>query len=282
MMASGLRPKIYLLLCVLGLLLEGTWILLHAPVTCFHCHKALSVPSHELPNELCQACADELRQTLGAGGARQSATIRPPLIGYTPPYPIEPANPCVVLETTRGEVMVELFEKRAPISTANFLSYVRGGHYDGIIFHRLEDYLCVSGRFRGGYNGQPAVIIPQSPPIKSESDDGLDNRVGTLSLPRQDSDANSATSDFFFNLIDNPSYNRRGSAPNEAGYAVFGQIVKGFEVVDSLRFLPLSPTPIGGSDKAPREAVLVRRAYVAEPQTLGSVAGLGSRTQTGR
>ena len=268
-MKAELRPRIYLALCLIALTLEGLYIFLNRPLSCLKCKSALVEPSHELPGEFCQPCVEQLRTIL-----------TPVPVVYDPPYPVDPQDPVVVIETTRGKVEVELFAQKTPSSTENFLRYVRAHHYDGVIFHRIEDYLCVTGRYRGGYAGAPLDTIPQGAPIKSESGRGFDNKVGTLALPRQDNDAHSATSDFFFNLRDAPHYNRSGPAAKEAGYAVFGQVLSGYDVLDRMRYLPVTDKPIGpGWERMPREAIVIRRAYEKLPSVvIGTVATIDTRS----
>jgi cyclophilin family peptidyl-prolyl cis-trans isomerase len=270
-MSPDARPRVYLLLCLVALFLEGAWILVHRPEVCGKCKTAL-VPSREFPAELCQPCVDQIRAVLGAPAPTQGGGV----VVYEPPYPIDPSDPVVTLETSRGKVQVELFAKRAPISTENFLRYARAHHYDGVIFHRIEDYLCVSGRNRGGY-GKPLVVIPQFPPIASEAGlGGLGNRLGTISLPHADGDADSATSDFFFNVKDNPFYDR----PRPNGYAVFGQVIRGFDVVHAMRFLPVVAQPW---PRFPADPITIHRVYEEAPLAgSGAVSALESRTQTGR
>jgi cyclophilin family peptidyl-prolyl cis-trans isomerase len=260
---ESLRPKIYFALCLLALFLEMGWIVAKAPTLCVKCKKTLAPPSREYPTELCQSCVEELRNRLA-----------PLPTYYDPPYPVDPADPVVTLDTTRGRGEGERFAKRAPVSTENFLRYVRGHHYDGCIFHRLEDYLCVAGRHRGGYGNEALVVIPQFPPIPSESANGVENRIGTISLPHLDENENSATSDFFFNLKDNPYYNRRGPSPKEAGYAAFGQVIKGFEVLDALRSLPVRDKPW---PRFPAEPVVIRRVFENAPVTGAGTAAVDSR-----
>lgn len=268
------RPKIYLALCVIALFLELAWIVTHAPPACGRCKQALVSPSPEVP-ELCTTCVEQIRAIL-------APKAPPPSLPYLPPYPVDSKDPIVTLETTRGTVQVELFARKAPLSTENFLRYVRAHRYDEVIFHRLEDYICVTGRLRGGY-GVPLSVIPQFPPIPSESQNGLRNLRGTLQLPRLDADQNTATGDFAFNLKDNPYYDWRDSTPQGAGYAVFGQVIQGFEVLDQTRSLPLVTRAIGpGYEHMPRDPVKVRRAYEVQPVTLGEVAPLDTRVPAGR
>jgi cyclophilin family peptidyl-prolyl cis-trans isomerase len=289
------RPKLYLLLCVIALLVELTFSIAKAPPPCVRCGQPMDPgdqkepteqggrrASRELP-EMCEECVEFIRRRLNAttGGNFGTSVLAVP---YNPPYPIDPADPLVKLETSRGTVVIELFSKRAPISTDNFLRYARAHAYDDVIFHRIEDYLCVTGRLRGGYSGQPLVVTQQFPPIKSESRNGLQNRRGTVQLPRQDASQDTATGDFCFNYKDNYYLDWKGDSPDKAGYCVFGQVVRGFEVLDGFRGLP-DPTNEQlkqwgeGYAHMKRDPVKVIRAYEVDAHTIfGTVALLQSAT----
>lgn len=129
-------------------------------------------------------------------------------------------------ETTLGSFTVELFEKEAPISAQNFLDYADAGHFDGTVFHRVIPGFVVQG---GGLSADMKQRSTRAP-IRNEADNGLKNRRGTLSMART-SDPHSATSQFFINLVDNTALDPgRGGA----GYAVFGHVVEGMDVVDKM------------------------------------------------
>ena len=129
-------------------------------------------------------------------------------------------------ETTMGSFTVELFEKEAPISAKNFLDYVDAGHFDGTVFHRVIPGFVIQG---GGLTADMRQKQTRAP-IKNEADNGLKNRRGTLSMARTN-DPHSATSQFFVNLVDNAFLDPgRGGA----GYAVFGAVVEGMDVVDKI------------------------------------------------
>jgi peptidyl-prolyl cis-trans isomerase A (cyclophilin A) len=134
------------------------------------------------------------------------------------------ANPVVVLETTMGNIKVELFANKAPITTKNFLTYVNSGFYIGTIVHRVD--------FVVGMGGYTEALMGKStlPPIKNESKNGLKNVRGTLSMARYD-DPDSATSQFFINLKDNAHLDPEGG---KYGYAVFGKVIEGMDVVDGI------------------------------------------------
>ena len=129
-------------------------------------------------------------------------------------------------ETSRGAFTIELDAARAPLSTANFLQYVRDRHYDGTIFHRVIANFVVQG---GGY--QPdGTERPTRPPVPNESGNGLSNRRGTVAMARTD-DPHSATSQFYVNLADNLALD---PSPSRWGYAVVGRVVEGLEVIDRI------------------------------------------------
>ena len=129
-------------------------------------------------------------------------------------------------ETTMGSFTVELFEKEAPLSAQNFLDYVDSGHFDGTVFHRVIPGFVIQG---GGLTSDMRQKQTRAP-IRNEADNGLKNRRGTLSMARTN-DPHSATSQFFVNLVDNAFLDPgRGGA----GYAVFGAVVEGMDVVDKI------------------------------------------------
>jgi len=164
-------------------------------------------------------------------------------------------NPIVVMETTMGIIKIELFADKAPITAKNFLAYVNMGFYTGTIFHRVEPEFVIQG---GGYLVNLAAK-PTLPGIKNESKNGLKNLRGTLSMARYD-DPNSATSQFFINLKDNPTLDPSGSG---WGYAVFGKVIDGMDVVDkiaavktivkssSFRTFPAQPIVVKSAKVAP-------------------------------
>jgi cyclophilin family peptidyl-prolyl cis-trans isomerase len=145
-----------------------------------------------------------------------------------PPRPA-PGNPVVVIETSLGTITAELFKDRAPVSVENFLQYVRGGYYGGTIWHRVVPGYVIQG---GGYT---AALVEKStrPPIQNEATNGLSNQRGTLAMART-RQARSATSQFYINLANNPSLDHRGFSPDDFGYAVFGRVLEGMEVVDRI------------------------------------------------
>jgi cyclophilin family peptidyl-prolyl cis-trans isomerase len=161
-------------------------------------------------------------------------------------------NPIIVMETSKGTIEIELDAKNAPISTANFLSYVNESYYDGLIFHRIIPNFMIQG---GGFfpNGTQKQT---KPPIKLESRNGLSNTRGTIAMARTPV-ADSATSQFFINLVDNPFLNY---APGNDGYAVFGKVVVGMAVVDNIA--KVKTGNFSGNKDWPVETVKIERMYV--------------------
>lgn len=141
-------------------------------------------------------------------------------------------NPVVEMETTLGKFKIELFEKEAPISVANFLEYVKSGYYAGTTFHRIIPGFMAQG------GGLTAALQPKAgdrAPIKNEAANGLKNDRGTVAMART-GDPNSATSQFFVNVVNNNMLNRPN--PDGFGYAVFGKVVEGMDVVDKIVSAP--------------------------------------------
>jgi cyclophilin family peptidyl-prolyl cis-trans isomerase len=169
----------------------------------------------------------------------------------------EETNPRVLMETSKGNMTIELFKDKAPISTRNFLSYVKEGYYDGLIFHRVIANFMVQG---GGMdeNMQPKKTKFA---IKNEATNGLSNKRGTLAMART-SMVDSATSQFFINTVDNAFLDNRGKTPDLFGYAVFGQVIEGMEVVDAIRQVKTGNK--GGHGDVPLEPVFITSVKVVE------------------
>lgn len=140
-------------------------------------------------------------------------------------------NPRVALETDKGTIVVELYPDKAPITVENFLKYVDSGYYAGTIFHRVIPKFMVQG------GGMDDKMVPKTagmlPAIKNEADNGLKNDRGTLAMARTGV-VDSATSQFFINTVDNAFLNFKSPDPRGYGYAVFGKVVDGMDVVDSI------------------------------------------------
>ncbi len=159
----------------------------------------------------------------------------------------------VKFETTAGTFVAALDNARAPLSSANFLQYVRDGHYDGTIFHRVIGNFVVQG---GGYTAD-GTEKPARPAVANESGNGLSNRRGTLALARHD-DPHSAAAQFYVNIVDNLSLD---PAPNHWGYAVIGRVVEGMDVIDRIANVATgNKAPFG--DDVPLDPVVITRATV--------------------
>ena len=144
--------------------------------------------------------------------------------------PLWAANPSVEIKTSQGTIVAEIYSDKAPKSGANFLQYVRDGYYDGSIFHRVIDGFMIQG---GGFSADLKQKSTRAP-IENEGGNGLRNSAGTLAMART-SDPNSATSQFYINLVDNDMLDR---SVGNAGYAVFGRVTQGFDVVARIAKLP--------------------------------------------
>lgn len=160
-------------------------------------------------------------------------------------------NPVVVMETSMGAVKIELFPDKAPVTVENFLAYVDAKHYDGTIFHRvIEDFMIQGGGFEPGLNPKRA----KRGPIRNEASNGLSNERGTLAMARTN-EPDSATDQFFINVNDNA---RRGldRKAGSAGYAVFGKVIDGMDVVDRIRHVKTGNA--GGHDDVPVKDVTIK------------------------
>jgi len=161
-------------------------------------------------------------------------------IEQTAPLEPAPGNPVAVISTSMGDITVELFKERAPVSVENFLQYASDNFYAGTIFHRVVRGFVVQG---GGYT----VGMKEKPtraPILNEATNGLPNLRGTLSMARTKV-LRSATSQFYINVANNSSLDHRGYAPDDFGYAVFGRVLSGMDVVDRIAAVPTqSENPI--------------------------------------
>jgi len=162
-------------------------------------------------------------------------------------------NPIVVMETSLGTVEIELFADKAPISTENFLKYVDEGFFPGTIFHRvIADFMIQGGGFTEDMNQKKT-----REPIKNEATNGLKNERGTLAMART-MVVDSATAQFFINVKDNPFLNNRGTDMQSYGYAVFGKVTSGMDIVDKIRAVKTGAKK--GMDDVPETAVLIKSA----------------------
>jgi cyclophilin family peptidyl-prolyl cis-trans isomerase len=163
--------------------------------------------------------------------------------------------PRVRIETSLGNFVVELDTVRAPLTAENFLRYVRDGGYDGTVFHRVIANFVIQG---GGYDDRLAARAPRAT-IPNESGNGLSNRRGTLGLAREES-PHSGSSQFYVNLIDNQALD---PLPSRWGYAVFGRVIEGMDVVDRIGYVRTTTLANFGGD-VPVERPVIKRAFVVE------------------
>jgi len=166
-----------------------------------------------------------------------------------------PASPRVALETSKGRIVLELDAARAPKTVENFLAYVRAGHYDGTIFHRVIDGFMVQG---GGFTAEMQQK-PTRPPVENEADNGLKNLRGTVAMARTN-DPHSASAQFFVNHVDNSFLDHTAKDLRGWGYAVFGKVVEGMEVVDAIA--KVATATRSRMENVPVEPVVLQKATV--------------------
>jgi cyclophilin family peptidyl-prolyl cis-trans isomerase len=170
--------------------------------------------------------------------------------------PAGAANPVVLIDTSAGPIKIELFEKESPITVKNFLQYVEDKHYDGTIFHRVIENFMIQG---GGM--EPGLKEKKTRgPIKNESDNGLQNKRGTLAMARTPA-PDSATAQFFINVVDN-DFLDKAKARDKVGYCVFGRVVEGMDVVDKIRKVKTSTK--GGQENVPLEDIVIKSVRVVQ------------------
>ena len=171
----------------------------------------------------------------------------------------EESNPQVTLHTSRGDIRLELYPSKAPITVDNFLQYANDGFYNGTIFHRVISYFMIQG---GGMTmeeneaGAGLMPKPTRDPIVNEANNGLKNLRGTVAMARTN-EVNSATSQFFINVEMNGSLDHTGTEDSRSwGYAVFGRVIDGMDVVDDIRFVETGPQDV------PVEPVIIESVEV--------------------
>ena len=173
-----------------------------------------------------------------------------------------PPNPHVVIETSMGDITVELFRARARVSVVNFLTYALAGYYDGTIFHRVQRNAIIQG---GGVKPDHTQKTEGlRGPILNEATNNLQNRRGTIAMARQDM-PNTARAQFFINVGQNMHFNHRNTTPANFGYAVFGEVVDGMNVVDDISRVGV--TRVGRMDDVPRENILINTIRRIDPPT---------------
>lgn len=160
----------------------------------------------------------------------------------------------VKLSTSEGDIRIQLDAGKAPKSVANFLQYVKAGHYNGTIFHRVIENFMIQG---GGFTAK-LEQKPTKPPIPIESSNGLVNKRGAIAMARTNN-PDSATSQFFINTVDN-AFLDQPNARDGVGYTVFGEVIEGMDVVDKIRVKPV--TNKGGHQNVPEVPVIITKAIV--------------------
>jgi cyclophilin family peptidyl-prolyl cis-trans isomerase len=164
-------------------------------------------------------------------------------------------NPIVEMQTSEGTIQIELWPDKAPVSVKNFLRYVEEGFFDGTIFHRVIDNFMIQG---GGFTTDMKQKSTHEP-IKNEASGELKNIRGTIAMARTGV-VDSATSQFFINIVDNPFLDHKDETPRGFGYAVFGKVIKGMDVVDKIR--KVQTTTVGQFENVPAKPVIIEKVKV--------------------
>jgi peptidyl-prolyl cis-trans isomerase A (cyclophilin A) len=184
--------------------------------------------------------------------------LQTPAAPQVQPLQPAPGNPTVVISTSLGDITVELYKDKAPVSTENFLGYVTQGFYSGTIFHRVIPGFMIQG---GGFTTD-MVERPTRPPIANEAANGLNNVRGTVAMARTRA-LRSATSEFFINVSDNRvKLDHHGYSPDDFGYAVFGRVLSGMDVCDKIAVV--KTRTLGQHDDVPVEPVVIKGVRVMQ------------------
>jgi cyclophilin family peptidyl-prolyl cis-trans isomerase len=191
---------------------------------------------------------------VGCGGQEGGETAAADSVEAAPPNP----TPVVVLETTMGQIVMELDREKAPESVDNFERHVRLGYYDSLVFHRVRVGWMIQA---GAYTAEFAQKRSSAPPVRNESNNGLRNLRGTVAMART-LDPHSATTQFFINLVDSPGQDYSEARDIPWGYAVFGRVIEGLDVADAISRVPIRRR--GQHEAVPIEPVVITRAYVRE------------------
>jgi cyclophilin family peptidyl-prolyl cis-trans isomerase len=181
------------------------------------------------------------------------ALMMPLCAGLALAQDVSKGDPAIVIKTNKGVIEAVLFKDKAPVTVENFIKYANAGFYDGTIFHRvIWDFMIQGGGFDRYFNRKPT-----RPPIKNEAANGLKNERGTLAMART-SGVDSATSQFFINLKNNTALNH---SPRDYGYAVFGKVTQGIDVVDAIASVKTGPGGPFSSD-CPLDTVIIESIRV--------------------
>jgi cyclophilin family peptidyl-prolyl cis-trans isomerase len=165
---------------------------------------------------------------------------------------LDHAHPVVQLRTTAGEILLQLDAQHAPVTVNNFLAYVNSGHYDGTLFHDVEEgFIVLGGGFSADLKEKPTDFA-----IRNEAHNGLVNTRGTVAMARRPDVTDSSTSMFFINLADNAMLDHKGEGPEEYGYCVFGKVIEGMDVVEKIAKTPTRQ--LGQFDRMPQERIAIQ------------------------
>lgn len=179
------------------------------------------------------------------------------LLGLSSLAQAEADHPRVHLTTSMGDIVLELYPDKAPVTVENFLRYAKTGFYDGTIFHRVIDGFMVQG---GGFT--PNMLQKETrPPIRNEADNGLRNTIGTVAMART-ADPHSASAQFFINVANNDFLDFREKTPRAWGYAVFGRVVTGMDVVKAIKDVPTQT--VGYFENVPAKPIIIEKATVLD------------------
>lgn len=163
----------------------------------------------------------------------------------------------IIFKTNVGDIHIELDFEKAPLSAANFLAYAKSGYYDGTIFHRvIDNFMVQGGGFKSGMQQKTA-----GKPILNEADNGLPNAIGTLAMART-SDPHSASAQFFINVADNAFLNHKSKTSQGWGYAVFGKVTEGMDVVNRIK--QCKTGYVAGHQDVPIDEILINSTTVTE------------------
>ena len=196
----------------------------------------------------------------GSAAVAQQAPAQggPAQVSQTPAETPAPGNPVVTISTSLGDLTVELFKDRAPVSVDNFIRYTAEGFYEGTIFHRVKKNFMIQG---GGYTPD-LTEKPTHPPIQNEATNGLRNVRGTIAMARRAA-LRSATAQFYINVVDNRMLDHTGFSPEAFGYAVFGRVLSGMDVAD--RIAAVATRTVGEMEDLPVEPVVIKGVRVVKP-----------------
>jgi cyclophilin family peptidyl-prolyl cis-trans isomerase len=210
--------------------------------------------SNRVTNLVCVLLALGAVSGVPQSGAPAKARVQAPPLQAPAPTPA-PGNPVVAVATSMGEFTIELFKDKAPVSVENFLAYADAGFYEGTIFHRVKAGYVVQG---GGYTPD-MVETATRPPIQNEATNGLRNTRGTVAMARMRA-LRSATAQFYVNVANNSALDHRGYSPDDFGYAVFGRVLSGMEVVDAIAKVQTGIS--GDHEDVPTTPVVIQKVTV--------------------